>query len=342
MTKDIFVLFDIQLFAVNTTLNNTTGNDLSPENKTYYDMKLIEEATAELVHDQFGESRPIPKGGGKKIEFRSFSPLPKATQPLTEGVTPQGGALNVTSIEATVSQYGSYIEYSDMLDLTAIDNTVLEATKLNGRQAGLTLDTITRNVLQAGTNVSYCPKVGTDGTITEVTSRANLDATSKLTVDMVFRVVAKLRAVNAPTFDGDYVCIAHPYTLYDLMRDKDWIHAHQYATPENIYAGEVGKIGGVRFVKSSESLILKDDTCPAGLAVFCSLFIAKGAYGKTEITGGGLETIIKQLGSSGTADPLNQRATIGWKATKTAKILIPSYLVRVESCGTYAATATAN
>lgn len=336
-------LLNLQLFAViNATTSATTGNDLSVENKTFYDMTLIEEAQAELIHDQFGQKKPIPSGGGKRIEFRKFSPLPKALTPLTEGVTPNGNKLNVTAIYAEISQYGDFVEYTDMLDLTAIDNMVLETTKLNGRQAGLTLDTVTRNILHSGTNVTYCPKVAADGTETAVTSRKNLDATCKLTVKTVKKVVAKLRANNAKTINGDYVAIIHPYVAYDLMSDKEWIDAHKYAQPENLYAGEIGKIAGVRFVETSEALILKDDTCPTDLAVFSSLFIAANAYGVTEITGGGLQTIIKQLGSAGAADPINQRATIGWKATKTAEILVDSYLVRVESCGEFSASAQAN
>ena len=74
---------DLQLFAAQVT----TQDGLSAEMKTFYDMTLIDEASANLVHDQFGQKRPIPKNGGKTIEFRKFSPLAKATTPLTEGVT---------------------------------------------------------------------------------------------------------------------------------------------------------------------------------------------------------------------------------------------------------------
>ena len=129
------------------------------EMKTYYDMRLLDFAQANLVHDQFGQKRPIPKNGGKTIEFRSFSPLAKATTPLTEGVTPSGNQLDVKTITATVAQYGDFIVQSDVLELTAVDNTILEATKLLGRQAGVTLDTITRNILVGGTNVMYAPKI---------------------------------------------------------------------------------------------------------------------------------------------------------------------------------------
>ena len=335
-------VFDIQLFAVQTTLLNSTGNDLSPEMKTFYDMRLLDYAQAQLVHDQFGEKRPIPKNGGKKIEFRAFTPLAKALTPLTEGVTP---------IEATVAQYGDFIVQSDVLELTAIDNTILEATKLLGRQAGLTLDTITRNILVAGTNVMYAPKINAStGAETEVTSRAGLDPTARLTVDLVEQVVAELRAQNAPTINGDYVAIIHPYVAYDLMRDPDWRDPHKYVDTENMYAGEIGKIGGVRFVQTTEAKIWRDSTCPAQTGatpayygVFASLFFGEGAYGVTEIEGGGLQTIVKQKGSAGTADPLDQRSSVGWKALKTAEILLPTYLIRVESCSPrYSSTVAAN
>lgn len=342
----MLAVLNLQLLAnmnTNVTTAHSTGNDLSPEMKTFYDMTLIDEAGPALVHDQFGQKRPIPANGGKKIEFRKFSPLPKAMTALTEGVTPDGGKLDVSTIEAEVSQYGYYIVQSDVLELTALDNTILEATKLLGRQAGLTLDTITRDILMTGTNVSYCPKIGAGGVETPVEKRTDLDETAQLTVDVVQQVVTKLRAKNAPTINGSYVAIIHPDVAYDLMRDPEWIDSHKYAQPDALYEGEIGKIAGVRFVQTSEAKIYRGDGCPDGLAVFCSLFIADGAYGVTEVSGLGLETVVKQKGSAGTADPLNQRSSIGWKAMKTAEILVEPYMVRVESCSKrFSANAQAN
>ena len=324
-----FLNIDLQLFAneVQTTL--LTG--LSVENKTFYDMNLIKEATPNLVHDQFGQKRPIPKNGGKKIEFRKFASLPKALTALTEGVTPDGKNLTVTSIEATVAQYGDYITQSDVLELTTIDNTIVEATTVLGNQAGLTLDTITRNVLQGGTYVYYAPK----GDGTEVTSRAALDNTCVLTVDVIKQVAAMLKANNTPKIDGSYVCIIHPLAAYDLMSDPEWIDAHKYANPENIYNGEIGKVAGVRFVESSEAKVYSG-------GVFGCLMLGANAYGVTEIEGGGLQTIIKQKGSAGTADPLDQRSSIGWKAIKTAEILVQPYIYRIECKSKLSAKAQEN
>jgi N4-gp56 family major capsid protein len=300
----LFGIMNLQLFADPNV--QTTGSDgLSAEMKTFYDMTLIDEAAPALVHDQFGQKRPIPKNGGKTIEFRKFAPLAKALTPLTEGVTPDGKSLEVTTITATVSQYGDYITMSDMLELTTIDNVIVEALKLLGRQGGATLDTVVRNILHSGTNVNYCPKVAADGSETAVTSREALDNTCQLTVKVLQQVVAKLRAQNAPTISGKYVAIIHPYVAYDLMRDPEWIDAHKYATPENLYEGEIGEIAGIRFVQTTEAKVYEN-------GVFGTLVFGDGAYGTTEIAGGGMETIVKQKGSAGTADPLDQRSSVGY------------------------------
>ena len=325
----MFNKINLQMFAeVQTTLLPA----LSAEMKTFYDMTLIDEATPTLVHAQFGQKRPIPKNGGKIIEFRSFKGLAKALTAITEGVTPPGKSLEVTAFTSEIAQYGDFITQSDVLELTSLDNTILEATKLLGRQAGATLDTVVREKLHATTNVTYCPKA--DGTA--VTSRAGLAADCQLTVDVINQVVAKLRAQNAPTIGGKYVAIIHPYVAYDLMSDERWIDAHKYCKPDNMYEGEIGEIGGVRFVQTTEAKIYDG-------GVFGTLIFGEGAYGVTEITGGGLETIVKQKGSAGTADPLDQRSSVGWKAMLTAELLVPNYIVRVESKSkVFSATATAN
>lgn len=317
----VMTTMSLQLFA---DVQTTLMEGLSAEMKTFYDMTLIDEAAPALVHDQFGQKRPIPKNGGKVIEFRKFAPLTKALTPLTEGVTPEGKSLDVTTITAEVSQYGDFITMSDMLELTAIDNVVVEALKLLGRQGGATLDTVVRNILHTGTNVMYCPKLADDGSETAVTSRGTLDNTCKLTVKVIQKAVAKLRAQNAPTISGKYVAIIHPYAAYDLMRDKEWIDAHKYAQPDNLFEGEIGEIAGVRFVQTTEAKIYEN-------GVFGTLIFGDGAYGNTEIAGGGMETIVKQKGSAGTADPLDQRSSVGWKGQKTAEILVEQYMVRVES-----------
>ena len=319
----------LNLFAGNTDITTDTG--LSKEMKTFYSDYLIDMAEPNLVHDQFGQKHPIPKNGGKIIEFRKYDSLPNALTPLTEGVTPNGQKLSMSVITSNVQQYGGYIELSDILLLTAIDNNLVQATKLLGSQAGRTLDTITREVLNGGTNVQYA-----EGQVTARNALVGGQATGNhyLTVDAVRRAVRFLKVMNAPKINGSYVGIIHPDVSYDLMSDPKWVNVKTYSDPDGIYEGEIGKIEGVRFVETSEAKVF-EGAGASGVDVYSTLILGADAYGVTEITGGGLEHIVKQLGSAGTADPLNQRATAGWKATKTAERLVEQYMVRIETASTF-------
>lgn len=410
--KIIYLPMVLNLFeaGVPENINRTTDSELSDAMKVFYSDYLIDMAEPHLVHDQFGQKHPIPKNGGKIIEFRKYDPLPKMLTPLTEGVTPDGQKLSLSVITAEVKQYGGYVELSDILLLTAIDNNLTQATKLLASQAGRTLDTITREVLNGGTNVQYA-----EG---QVTSRGALvggqaEGNHYLTVDAVRRAVRFLKLMNAPKINGSYVGIIHPDVSYDLMSDPKWVNVKTYSDPEGIYEGEIGKIEGVRFVETSEAKVftganlagavrnlsvnnangysgaitsvafdggsvesdaligrkimingvvaeVTDNTSntitfastnfgsvsdnaviypgeagASGRDVYSTLILGDDAYGITELTGGGLEHIVKQLGSSGTADPLNQRATAGWKATKVAERLVEAYMVRVETASTF-------
>ena len=318
MNKIKFVingLMNLQLFAEMNT--QTTGTaSLSDEMKTFYSDYLIDNAKPKLVHDQFGQKHPIPKNGGKTIEFRKYSPLGKMLTPLTEGVTPDGQSLTVTVIEATVAQYGGYVTLSDMLLLTAIDNNLVQATKLLGNQAGATLDTITREVLNGGTNVIYAGGVESRGALAD-----------NLTVQDIKKAARALKTQNADKIGDSFVAIIHPDVSFDLTNDPKWESVKEY-DPDDWYEGEIGRIHGVRFVETTEAKIFEG-------GVYSTLVLAENAYGVTDIEGGGLQHIVKQLGSAGTSDPLNQRATVGWKATKTAERLVEQFMVRIESKCTF-------
>ena len=297
----------------------TAADDLSPEMKTFYDKNLIRLAEPNLIHDQFGQKRPIPGGNGKTIEFRKFNALPtvKEDLELQEGITPTGQNYGVTAITATVKQYGGYITTTDMLNLTAYDNNMQEIMKLLASQAGQVSDKITRDILVTGTNVMWAGGRDEIGDIT---------AADVLTIEDIKKAVRQLKRVNARTINGDYVAIVHPDIVYDLMNDKEWIDANQYAGSAKIFNGEIGKMYGVRFVESTMAKIWTKDP----------------ADGQTDLTVPVYATLVKQLGSGGTADPLNQRATAGWKLQKTAKILEESYMVRIESAASFGAAAEEN
>ena len=394
--------FDLQLFAGD--MNTQTTGGLSAEMKTYYGMELLENAKPQLVHNQFAATKPLPVGGGKTVEWRKFGAFDKALTPLTEGVTPDGSGISVSYITKELSQYGDYTTVSDMLDLTAIDDVVLEITDRHGANMGLTLDTVTRNEIQQGNQVIYAPKINDDGSKTEITSRYALNDRCKISGELVAKAATALKKMNAPKFNGKYICIIHPSVAYDLRQDESWIAAHQYAAATELFDGEIGELHGVRFVETTEAKIfcgedlasdsrtllvngavnagktvsfdggtvaagalagryvliggerakVVSNTATAmtldknvtaadnaviypgeggaeGMAVYGCLFIGKDAYGVVDLSEG-TEVIVKPRGSGGTADPLDQRSSVGWKGVHAAAILYDEYMVRVE-CG---------
>lgn len=229
-------LFNLQVFAQENT--QTTGG-LSAEMKTYYGMELLDNAKPQLVHNQFAATKPLPTGGGKTVEWRKFGSFDKALTPLTEGVTPDGSGISVSYITKELAQYGDYTTVSDMLDLTAIDDVVLEITDRHGANMGLTLDTVTRNEIQQGKQVLYAPAIGADGSKTEVTARGALTAACRLTSEMVAKAATQLKKMNAPTFDG----IQLSYRLLRLLR-RDGKAAAAGTEPGGLFAGRGRRLWG--------------------------------------------------------------------------------------------------
>ena len=410
MLNFITDIFDLQLFAepnTQTTGAASPGNDLSPGMKEYYNTELLENAKEELFFNQFGKVQVLPANNGKTIQWRKFDTFGKVTKPLVEGVTPDGNTLNMTDVHATVEQYGDYTTVSDMLDMTHVDDVILACTEEHGAQAGLSLDTLTRNELCKGTNVSYPGGAG---------YRYELTAAPEywLTPTVINKAVTKLKKLKAPKINGKYICIIHPSVAEDLRESDGWIEAHKYAATTEIFNGEIGELHGVRFIESNEApifwganlageertltvktantsklnnidvgaadeslvgryvlinnkrykidgisgsnkitldeaitveantIIYPGEGGKDGCAVYGCMMFGRDAYGRVELSGGAMEMIVKSRGSGGTADPLNQRSTVGWKAAHAAAILYEERLLRIEVGSSYSGTDVAN
>ena len=170
---------------MNNKLNATTSEELKAEVKDFYDRTLLERMVPNLPFLKYGQKRPIPKGNGKTIKFRKFKSLAPTTEPLTEGVTPEGNSLTVTEIEATVSQYGDYVTITDLLETTSIDPVVTETIEILGEQAGETLNIVVREEL-LNTPTDY--NVGGHVTEDEITEDNTLTADDVLTLQTIFKV----------------------------------------------------------------------------------------------------------------------------------------------------------
>ena len=288
----------------------STLGSLTNETKTFYDMKLLERALPELIHGQFGQSRNIPPHQGMNIQFRKFASLPAATTALTEGTPPSASTLTISTVAASVSQYGAVVDGSDIVQTQTIDNVLTEVAELLGENMGNTLDIIDRDILVAGTNLQCASTAAT---------RASIGSGMFLDAAEIREAVRTLKRVNAkPYTGGRFVAVIHPDTTADLFGDGDILDAFQFAQTRGggnpVFTGELGDYLGVKFIESTNAKIYASAGL-SGADVYASLFIGANAYGITELDAQSAQTYFVPPGGSHT-DPLAQYWRNGWKAKK--------------------------
>ena len=233
-------------------LNYTTSPGVAPSVVEYYERTLLRDAPPEMVHNRDAQRRTLPMNNGKRVQFRRFTPFDAITTPLAEGVTPSGQTLHETAFTATVKPYGRHVELTDEMNFYMLDNMHRETAKLLSDQAALSLDTISRNALNAGMNVQYVGSNTTRGTIT---------ASDKLTSAEIKKCVRTLKRHNVKPFpDGFYHAIVHPDTVYDLTSDAMWVDVAKYQDKQKVERYELGCMYKVKFFESTNAMIFKPQT----------------------------------------------------------------------------------
>lgn len=323
----------------------TTLSQVAPGVQAFYDRNLLRRAQPNDIHGRFGQKRPISMSSGNQIKFRRYSQLAAATTALTEGVTPSGSSLSVTDLTSTLAQYGDYVTLSDMVNMTNQDPVVTEATDILGDQAGTTIDQIRRDVLVAGSNVRYASAVANRLALINKLLAADLDVAIRMlkvqNAKYVKEGISASDGVGTGPVRKAFIGLVHPDVEYDLESISGYKSVSEYGSQSGVIPDEIGSYKNIRFVSSTNCKIWADATTATTAAykvsgsgkndVYATLIIAADAYGMTDLGGGGIKTYVKPLGSGGSADPLNQRSTVGWKSTLTTTILNDSWMVRIES-----------
>jgi N4-gp56 family major capsid protein len=308
---------------------NNTQTTLADAIKTQYERRLLTRALPRLVHGRWGMQARLNKVGA--YELRKYGALAPVTAALTEGTTPsEQSAISLTLVTITPSFYGAWLGLTDELEMTVFDPIISEFSSILGEQAGLSADTLIRNVLTDGATKDYAG---------DASSRVTVGTNDGITYAEFVKQIAALEASNALPVDGDdFIVIMHPNSWAKLMQDATFVAMFQQeASRDNnspIRSGLVGRLLRTKIFVSSNSRLYAGAGETAG-DVYSMLFIAREAYGYVGMAGSfpalvdnapesnisgmtgqnvkPVEIILKQLGSAGADDPLNQRATVGWK-----------------------------
>jgi len=345
----------------------TTGSAVSGETNLprvaqgVYDRNLLMRAQPALLHQRFGQQKPLAQRSGQQMVFRRYEKLSQVTTPLSDGVTPTGTALQKTDYVATVRQYGNWMLVTDWVDLTHVDAVISESSEVLGENMGETMDSVYREVIVAGTSVYVVQEDVLTGSGTVVTGTTRNLAGGTLNQVVVDAVIRDLRGADAKTFTpivagstkintypigASYWCLIHTDQEHDLFSANGGFTLGEEFTPVERYASisgtmetEVGKYRNVRFVMSTNAKVFPDVGAAVGgdgmksttgtlNDVYVALFFARDAYGIVPLQRGAAGVFVEKAG--GNADPLRQRHTVGWKSAGTAVILNDDWMSRVE------------
>lgn len=310
---------------------NTATAQVASGVNNFYDRTMLKAARPLLVHLRWAQVRDIPRNNSETIKFRRYTLLSAKTVALTEGVTPSGSQLSITNITATIAQYGDFVTLTDFLVFTTLDPILTETADLLGQQAGNTLDQVCRDVMIAGSTVQYASTATSTATITDAMklNRAEIrEAVRTLQgndAKKITRMVNPSDGFNTSPVNAAYIAIISHNTLFDLKQDTGFIRVEEYGSQKNVMDGEVGALDDVRFVMTTNA-----STVGSSPVVHRTMVLASDYYGISRISGEAMRNIVKPLGSGGTADPIDQVSTSGWKASFVAKILNENFAVRIE------------
>ena len=328
---------------VTSQFTDTTSSDAT---QSVFNTLLLVRATYDLIHQVPVKKYSLSRRNGKTMIFRRYDALGLAKTPLTEGNPPAGKTKTKAEVALTIRPYGDFIEDTDMVMDTQPDAQSVENTELLGQQMGETFDELYRD-MWAGLSNTVWPNGTSTVTVSQLADRDTYDrAIRLLRVNKAKTFVPAIFAgqkVGSSAIMPAYWGMIDERVYFDLRHTEGFVLPVNYANGSATITGEGGADKyGVRYLVSPNGYFLPGATgvTIAGtdlkntggfLDIYSVFIVGKEAAGGLNLAGGNGGIIRKGLGSAGTADPLDQRQTIGWKKYDARTILNQAFAVEVQT-----------
>lgn len=307
------------------TKTTTGGNFSVPQ---YYDKIFLERLQAGPAFLPHTTQKKLTPASGVVMYFPRMtvsSTMPSAYN-LTEGTATTPTLFSGTTVTATMIGLGHAKGVSDLLLLTAISSTNEEVVREMADHANNVIDRKINEVAKGVTGVAPPTGIGFSliwGVDYAIPMSAGQTATGidngTLTTAVLRRGAKTLRGRNVPTFeDGFYHMVLHSDSWTTLQADSTWQAQYVYTNPETVKMGGLGEYGGIKFY--GDNNITQSANGSAGATISFNVMLGKGALGAVSLDGN-IKSFYKVPGDTTTSDPINQLATIGWKANFISVIL---------------------
>lgn len=322
--------------------------DISPRVGVFAVGKFLAHAQNQLVLEKFAQVQNLPKNKGQTIKWRRSVPFEISTTALTEGVTPAPQGYEVEDVSAVISQYGAWVELTDVIMDTHEDPVLSEISANMGEQAAAIKEAIIWGVLRAGTNVVYSGSATSRATVTAPSALADFQAaTRELRRNHAKKITKMLSAsdkVSTEPVNASFIAVGHSDLDRDIRELPGFVEVHRYGTGGALHPNELGKIDDIRFILTphltpftgaGSTSITGVENNGTNVNVYPVVVLAQDAYGVTAL--GGMSSVSLQVGNPGKpspTDPLGQRGFVSWKMWFVATRLNENWMVRVEAACT--------
>lgn len=337
---------------------------LNAKASQYVTKKLLLAAEYRDVYGKFG-TLPVPRkddlpmNASTTVQWSRYEHLTVDTTPLVRGTTPDATQGSRTDLSVALTQYGSYVILDDVSIMTVEDPLLDIWGDRQGDQAIRAINTIREGVLLAGTSITYANGSARTDVNTLISRDLITKTTRTMSISMARKITKMLTATdgyNTTPIPACFVGVCHSYVKWDIRytigETNGFVPKEKYSRqPADDLPGEFGSCGDTRFCEHEEMTYWADAGGNKGTGhkstgtvkedVFGTLIVAEEAFGITALggykggkKGDGIKAIVKQLGSGGTEDPLDQRATVGWKAMIATKRLNENWMYRIETGAT--------
>jgi len=322
----------------------TAYGDISPAVAASSAVEMLKRGQPLLVIQQFGQSKPLGKNQTNTQKFRRYERLAAATTPLTEGVTPTGSSPTTTDYTATLSQYGDFLELTDVIQDLHTDPVLMEYSGMIGEQAALTLEMIAFGVIKAGTTIYRANGSARTDINTPLTLSLQRKALRGLKRQFARPFTKKLSSstnFNTESVPAATIGLAHVDLENSIRALPGFKDAVDYTAS---YEGEIGAVEGCRYILSTVIESWADggglkagsgttmvSTTGTSADVYPVLYLSPDAFGLVPLKGANAMTpMVMNPNTPRGGDPLGQRGSVAWKTYFTAVILNQAWMARAE------------
>lgn len=323
----------------------TTYGDISPRTAIYAVANFLAHDLPVEVLAKFGMNEAVPKNKGQLAVFRRFVPFEINTTALVEGVTPAPNMLQYEDVSVVISQYGAWVNFTDVIVDTHEDPNLQKITMGLGEQAAYVKEAIIWAELVAGTNVLYTGTATQRSEVNAPISEDELIAAQRFLKANKARPITKMIKAStniatepvAPAF----IAFGHTNLEPDFRALTGFVPREKYSNYSVVSDYELGKFQDIRVILSPDLEVFYgagDGTTTGVLSaggdnvdVYPIVIVGQDAYGIVPLRGMDSASITVKNPTPTYEDPLAQRGFASYKMWYAALRLNESWMVRIEA-----------